>query len=185
MENNKKTKVYVGGSLFTDKQITQRIREEELLKENFKNIDIYNPITNDEINDKTKQPTAKDIFLQDTTKIIGSDIITADLDDIDEGLAMELGVAYGVNYVLNTIENLIYNNRKIDRDSFRKILNSIPYKKILATYSDIRQDTKNENGIYKSVGKNQYVIGGIELMGKIHRHFEDVIKNLKESEEVK
>lgn len=185
MESNKKTKVYVGGSLFTDKQIAQRIREEELLKENLKNIDVYNPITNDEINDKTKQPTARDIFLQDTTKIIGSDIITADLDDIDEGLAMELGVAFGINYMIGTIKIAIQENGVIDKQCLLEMIKSIPCKKILATYSDIRQDTKNENGIYKSVGKNQYVIGGIELMGKIHRHFEDVIKNLKESEEVK
>lgn len=185
MENNKKTKVYVGGSLFTDKQIAQRIREEELLKKNFKNIDIYNPITNDEINDKTKQPTAKDIFEQDTKKVIESDIITADLDDIDEGLAMELGVAYGINYMLTMINMAIQENGVVDKQCFFEMNKSIPYKKIFATYSDIRQDTKNENGIYKSVGKNQYVIGGVELIGKIHRHFEDVIKDLKESEEIK
>jgi hypothetical protein len=39
--------------------------------------------------------------------VIEDDIITADLDDIDEGLAMELGIAYGVNYMLDLIAKFV------------------------------------------------------------------------------
>ena len=42
--------------------------------------------------------------------------------------------------------------------------------------NDIRQDTKGEEGIHKSYGKNQYVIGGVQEMGKIVRHREDINK---------
>jgi hypothetical protein len=57
----KQMKVYIGGGLFTDKQISQRIQEEQKIKETLPEAKIYNPI-NDEINDKTKSPTARDIF---------------------------------------------------------------------------------------------------------------------------
>lgn len=169
-------KIYIGGSLFTDKQIKQRLEEERLLKDKFMDISVYNPISNDDINDKTKDPTPKDIFLQDTKKVIESDTIIADLDDVDTGLAMELGVAYGVNFVKELIEKCLESN--VPESSLRDVLDSIPTKKIFATCSDIRQDSTNENGIYKSWGHNQYVVGGIQEMGNIYRHFEDVLEAL-------
>ena len=174
-------KYYIGGSLFTDKQIKQRLYEEEKLKETIKNIDIYNPITNDEINDKTKEPTAQDIFLQDTMQILASDVITADLDDIDTGLAMELGIAYMANFMRCKIIDCLGSDDV--EHGLRNALKEIPKKTVYATCSDIRQDTLNEVGIYKSFGINQYVIGSIELMGKIFRHFDDVIEYIKEGED--
>lgn len=174
-------KYYIGGSLFTDKQIKQRLYEEEKLKETLKDVDIYNPITNDEINDKTKEPTSQDIFLQDTREILSSDVITADLDDIDTGLAAELGIAYGVNYMRDMITECLGSD-DVEKE-LRRILKIIPEKTVYATCSDIRQDTANENGVYKSWGHNLYVVGGIELMGKIFRHFDDVIEYIKEGED--
>lgn len=171
--------VYIGGSLFTDKQINQRITEEKKIKEVNPKAKIYNPITNDEINDKTKQPTAQDIFLQDTKKVIESDIITADLDDTDEGLAMELGIAYGINYLRGRVFKIFLSSENIEQDLL-DLLKEVPHKYVVATYSDIRQDTKGEEGVYKSVSKNQFLIGGVERMGHIYRHFEDTLHTYKE-----
>lgn len=183
MKNN----IYIAGSLFTDKQINQRVLEENKLEEIFPDAYIYNPITNDEINDKTKKPTSRDIFLQDTKKVLQSNIITADLDDNDMGVAMELGIAYGVNYIINFLENKIANcienkeSDKVDKLSLAllEIKSQMPYKTVYATSSDIRQDTKDEEGRYKSWGQNQYVVGGIEEIGKIYRHFDEIIDELK------
>lgn len=179
--------IYEGGSLFTDKQILQRVTEEKKIKETIPEIRVYNPISNDQINDKTKQPTAKDIFLQDTKEIIKSKGITADLDDTDEGLATELGIAYGTNYIIDWLYERVSNyTEKKDfesankyHDVLRDLLQEVPYKNVYATYSDIRQDTKNENGIYKSVSKNQYLIGCVEELGKIYRHFDDALVDIK------
>ena len=49
-------KVYVGGSLFSQAQINQRLTEGKLLKNI--GVDYYNPIENDENNDKSNLPTA-------------------------------------------------------------------------------------------------------------------------------
>lgn len=181
-----KKNIYIGGSLFTDKQIQQRIQEENKIKENIKGVYVYNPITNDEINDKTKNPTPKDIFLQDTNKVITSHVITADLDDIDTGLAMELGVAYGCNYMremfVNILKHINANMKEESKqeiiDTLTTIINNFPKKEVYATCSDIRQDTKGEVGAYKSWGQNQYVVGGIEEMGKIYRHFDEALKDM-------
>lgn len=173
------TKFYVGGSLFTDKQIAQRISEEEQLKQ-LSNADIYNPITNDEINDKTQKPTANDIFVQDTIRVLASDVILADLDDDDLGLAMELGIAFASNYFRNRIIERLNSDSPIQ--ALHGLLEEVPHKMVYATCSDIRQDTTDEVGIYKSWSLNQYYVGGIEAMGEIHRHFDSVMNSLLERE---
>lgn len=173
------TKFYVGGSLFTDKQIAQRISEEEQLKQ-LSNAEIYNPITNDEINDKTQKPTANDIFVQDTVRVLASDVILADLDDDDLGLAMELGIAFASNYFRNRIIERLNSDSPIQ--ALHGLLEEVPQKMIYATCSDIRQDTTDEFGIYKSWSLNQYYVGGIEAMGEIHRHFDSVMNSLLERE---
>lgn len=165
-------KVYIGGGMFTDKEIDARLKDEEFMRKILPDAEIYDPINNKEINDKTKKPTAKDIFLQDTKKVIESDIITADLDDNDEGLAMELGIAYGIKYMIDIMKSCNSKSDIIDKLRF------IPRKTVIATMNDIRQDTKGEEGIHKSYGKNQYVVGGVQEMGKIVRHREDINKEL-------
>lgn len=164
-------KYYIGGSLFTEKQIKQRLYEEQALKDLIDDIEIYNPISNDEINDKTKEPTAKDIFNQDTKEIISSDVILADLDDEDMGLAMELGIAYMANYMRDEIKAALES--EAPRDKLDELLDRVPEKRVYAVCSDIRQDTNNEEGIYKSWGQNQYVVGGIQEMGYISNRLSD------------
>ncbi|EDS77085.1 nucleoside 2-deoxyribosyltransferase family [Clostridium botulinum C str. Eklund] len=185
----KKQKIYIAGSLFTDKQIKQRIEEENMLKQELgeDNIDIYNPITNDEINDKTKQPTSQDIFLQDTNKVLESNIVTADLDDLDMGVAMELGIAYGVNTIIDyleeklqqTIDNVDMEQNRTLTTVLDMLTKTFPYKTVYATCSDIRQDGQNEQGKYKSWGQNQYVVGGVEAMGEVYRHFNEAVRDMK------
>lgn len=170
---------YIGGSLFTDKQIKQRIYEANVVDE-LSNFLVYNPIENDEINDKTLKPTAKDIFEQDTEEILASDVIFADLDDNDEGLAMELGIAYMANY-MRTILKELDKSDNVGLDIFN-LLAEIPEKTIYATCSDIRQDGTDESGIYKSFGLNQYVIGGVEHMGKIYRSADKALDDFKSEE---
>lgn len=165
---------YIGGSLFTEKQIAQRRLDAKKVAEAIGG-DIYNPIDNDEINDKTGTPTAQDIFRQDTNKIIASDVIFADLDDNDTGLAMELGIAFMANLMRNSIIGALESEDPTA--AIVELVNSVPPKMILATSSDIRQDTGNEEGIFKSWGLNQYVVGGILETGEIHRNIDDAIQS--------
>ena len=149
-------KVYVGGSLFSQAQINQRLTEGQLLKNI--GIDYYNPIENGEINDKSNLPTAHDIFMSDLQHILESNFILADIQDMDEGLLLELGIVIGLQMAKN-----------IDLDL-------IPKQQIVAHNSDIRLGTNGEyNGMYVPYGLNQFVIGAIEEYGIITRSSEEAI----------
>lgn len=172
---------YIGGSLFTDKQRKQRMTEDRIISAVVEDSVVYNPMTNDDINDKTQKPTAQDIFDQDTREILKSDVILADLDDDDMGLAMELGIAYACNHIRGRLIEALANDEPV-LDGVNSILSDIPKKRVYATCSDIRQDTEDEKGIYKSWSLNQYYVGGVEKIGTIHRSFDDVVKAIKEDE---
>ena len=149
-------KVYVGGSLFSQAQINQRLAEGRLLKNI--GVDYYNPIENDEINDKSNLPTAYDIFMGDLRHILESNFILADIQDMDEGLLLELGIVIGLQMAKN-----------IDLDL-------IPKQQIVAHNSDIRLGTNGEyNGMYVPYGLNQFVIGAIEEYGIITSSSEEAI----------
>lgn len=149
-------KVYVGGGLFSQAQINQRLAEGKLLKNI--GIDYYNPIENDEINDKSNLPIAHDIFMGDLQHILESNFILADIQDMDEGLLLELGIVIGLQMAKN-----------IDLDL-------IPKQQIVAHNSDIRLGTNGEyNGMYVPYGLNQFVIGAIEEYGIITRSSEEAI----------
>ena len=59
-----KRKLYLGGSLFSEAEVNQRIKEGNML-DHMTNYEIYNPILAP-CNDKSKLPTAEDIFWGDT-----------------------------------------------------------------------------------------------------------------------
>ena len=52
---------YIAGALFNEGEIAQRISEGKALREKMPEVDWYNPIEAP-VNDKSKLPSAKDIF---------------------------------------------------------------------------------------------------------------------------
>lgn len=173
-------KGYIAGGLFSDAQIRQRKYEGEILRNNT-NIDWYNPIDAD-INDKTTMPTAQDIFNGDTSKIIESSHIIAELDGNDVGVAVELGIACGINFMLDGIRFFIDGGFTAE-ETIAYIINGVPFKTVYAHLSDIRMATANKyEGRYVPFGNNQYLIGAVEQMGGIFNHFEDIVEYIKEKE---
>lgn len=166
-------KAYVGGSLFSVKEIAQRMEDERLLKE-IDGLDVFNPI-NSPFNDKTSNPTAKDIFCGDTNQIIKSNIITVDGDDIDKdsGLAFEAGLAFGCNYMLDLIKE--YAPLKV----FEEINKKVPYKKAYTVISDIRQDSTGEEGLNKSWGHNLFTFAGLKELGEVYRNINEATEAIK------
>lgn len=175
--------IYIAGKLFKDADINERIQEEHALRE-AGHTDIFNPITQPFNEDKSKAlPTSKDIFDGDTQAVIKSDKIVAELDDFDEGVMMELGIAYGINYMLDLLKKATNGSyEKINPNSLTAvddILNNIPVKKVYAHLTDIRMQSAGEyNGIDVPFGTNQYVMGGVSQMGKIYTNKEAMIKDI-------
>lgn len=144
-------KIYMAGKLFSEADRTQRRIEYERLKlANQKyniNKKIFSPIFAD-VNDKSKLPSALDIFETDESELMESDVIFADLSDGDEGVMMELGMVLltGVN--------------------------------IYAYISDIRIESAGEyDEIHVPFGYNQFVVGGLQKYhGGVHLSFDSALK---------
>lgn len=77
-----KNKVYMAGPLFSEAEVNQRLLEykliEGVIKDNVIDHEVFSPI-NAPSNDKSKLPTAKEVFLADEVELMQSKVIFADL----------------------------------------------------------------------------------------------------------
>lgn len=174
-------KGYLAGSLFNKAEVNERLREGKLLKENFKDEVWYNPIEAP-INDKSKLPTANDIFLGDYNEVLASDVIIADLTNNDPGVAMELGIAVGLNdaykIIKKALEDTSLNKEEIDKVLSKIESSGVKNREVFAHNSDIRVNTSGEyEKNYVPYGQNQFVVGAVEYLGnKIYSSIEDIIE---------
>ena len=149
------TKIYIGGSLFSEAEIAQRLKEEDKLRELYgETVDIFNPITAP-CNDKNSLPTALSIFEGDTDQILSSDVMLVDISNqSDAGVFTELGIAWACNFV-NSLAN--------GGMSLSEVLEVMKPKHIVTHLSDIRKGTSHRyEGNYIPWGFNQYAIGCVQ-----------------------
>lgn len=145
----------MAGKLFSQADQAQRQKEYDLLVEINEELgvdyEVYSPI-HAPINDKSKLPSALDVFNGDEKELMESSVVFADLADEDPGVMMELGMV---------------------------LLEDI---RVYAYLSDIRIGTSGEyNGIYVPFGYNQFVIGGLEkYFGKVYLSFGEALEAYKE-----
>ena len=160
--------IYIAGSLFTEAEISQRLKEAELLRTELKeklikqgvNEEeakekalslIFNPIENP-FNDKSTKPSAESIFNGDYTVIKASTHLLFNLDNpVDTGVFVELGQAL-----------------------------EMKDKKIYPVISDIRMATAGDyQEHHVPFGLNQYVIGGLDHYGlKIYTSSQEAIRDI-------
>ena len=171
-------KGYLAGSLFSEAEVSQRLKEGSILRKETPNIEWFNPIEAP-CNDKSKLPTAADIFIGDTNEVINSDYVIADLSNSDPGVMMELGIAWGLQYAYEVVREIFTD---LDADDLNFLSeNGIKKRKIQAVLSDIRiPSSHNYEGVYIPMSFNQFVIGGIENMdGDIVSSFDKAVENIK------
>ena len=92
-----KTKIYLAGTLFNEAEVAQRKLEGKLLRENFNEIDLFNPIDQPFNENKQSLPTPEEIYTADANAVKNCDIAIFDLTNEDSGVMVELGlaIAYG------------------------------------------------------------------------------------------
>ncbi len=174
-------KGYIAGKLFKQGDIGQRIYEGHLVGKELPHINFYNPIANDEINDKNNLPTAEEVYDGDTDRVIESEYILAELDDEDSGTMFELGVCNGIEIMRDKVKYLRDKYGDLTIDELLPLLEEeVPKKKVYAHLSDIRLGTANQyESIYIPHGINQYVIGGVEKIGEIYGSVEEAVEGIK------
>lgn len=143
-------KLYVAGALFNEAEVAQRKLEGKKLRENFPQLDIFNPIDQPFNENKQTLPTSIEIFEADTKAVEECDIFIADLTNEDSGVMVELGIA-------------LYTNTKL----------------IIGINSDIRLQSANKYDI-PTYGMNHYVLGALEKHGHFVRSFDEAIKIIKD-----
>lgn len=147
-------KIYMAGPLFTEAEVNQRLLEYKMMKELIGSINldglVFSPIMAPQ-NDKSKLPTAKDIFVGDESELMNSNVVFADLSGEDAGVMMELGM-------------VLYKDIKI-----------YPY------LTDIRMATAGEyDKEHIPWGYNQFVIGALEEYNhKIYYSFKEALEAYK------
>ena len=164
----RKEKLYLAGSLFSEAEINQRLKEGNML-ESMTAYEVFNPITAP-CNDKEKLPSASDIFWGDTAEVLESKCIVADISNNDVGVACEIGIAWACNYLHYLVDGGY---------SLQDILSIMKKKYVYAHLSDIRKNTAHMyRGNYVPWGTNQFLIGCIEDTGEIKDSFQEVLNEL-------
>ena len=143
-------KVYVAGSLFNEAEVAQRKAEGVMLRREFPELDIFNPIDQPFNENKQSLPTPEMIYEGDTQAVEACDIFIADLTNEDAGVMVELGIA-------------IKSDTKI----------------IIGINSDIRLQSANCYAV-PTMGMNHYVLGAILKHGYFVRSFAEAVEKLKE-----
>ncbi|TCG11606.1 nucleoside 2-deoxyribosyltransferase [Mycoplasma todarodis] len=158
--------VYIAGSLFKSGDIKERIEEGRQLRE--QGLKTFNPIEQPFNDDKSKKPTAHEIFKGDTNAIIDSDIIFAEYDGEDPGVMAELGITWAINDALDFFEK---------GGTIEEYKAKYKKKEVIVHSTDIRQGSAGEyDGHYVPYGLNQYVVGMIEDQGTIFTNKQKAIE---------
>lgn len=138
-------KAYLANALFSRADFLYNDYLASYIRQEFPELTLYVPQENGEINDKTKLATSEDIAYADVTEIENSDFMIAVLDgqDIDSGVAAEIGIMYQLG------------------------------RPIIGLYTDIRQKgTDNGSKIEmlrQDVTENQFQYRNLFVMGLIKR----------------
>lgn len=91
-------KVYFANSLFNDSDLMYNEKVVGEIREAFDgDIDVYNPMENDAINDKTQYADSLTIVKADYDELKDSDVLVAVIDSDDSGVALEIGMFYMMN----------------------------------------------------------------------------------------
>ena len=143
-------KVYVAGSLFNEAEVAQRKMEGVILRREFPQLDIFNPIDQPFNEDKQSLPTPEMIYEGDTQAVEACDIFIADLTNEDAGVMVELGIA------IKSDTNII-----------------------IGINSDIRLQSANRYDV-PTMRMNHYDLGAILKHGYFVHSFAEAVEKLKE-----
>lgn len=152
-------KIYLGGPLFSEMEAHYNKMLANEIRSHF-NVEVYNPIENEAINDKSGYADSIMIAEGDNAHLEESDVLVALLDGpvVDPGLAAEIGYFYSMN------------------------------KPIIALYTDSRQGSFGNQQKLDAIGEvaesqfsyvNLYIVGLIKKRGVIVNSKESLLGALK------
>lgn len=194
--SEKKPLGYLGGDIMTHGSNLARQYEYDKFIEAEIPVDIYSPVMNKSINDKSSMTEeennhlAEKIVDADVERLWNSDFTVLSTEQSAIGTMCEMGILYGWKYMAQKLLDIYYNALEEEGltyedalDRMRVELERIADKKNYAHYFDIRTNHLNEKDWRRSFSINQFLYGIILAAtadGQLHNHFDEIIPILKE-----
>ena len=191
----KKSLIYLGGDIMTRGSNLAREEEYQKFKEAELPVEVYSPVMNKSINDKSNMTEeennclAEKIVAADVERLWNSDCTVLCPEQSAIGTMCEMGILYGWKYMADKLEE-IYHDGICEEETWEQIarnlikqVREISNKKNYAHYFDIRTNHLNEKDWRRSFSINQFLLGIILAAtedGTLHNSFDEIIPILKE-----
>ena len=194
---------YLGGDIMTHGSNLARQEEYDKFKEAKIPGEVYSPVQNKSINDKSNMTEeennklAEKIVAADVERLWNSDYTVLCTEQSAIGTMCEMGILYGWKYMADKLMQCILNNCTQENDwggkftnedkvkMFDKMYEIVKYqhtKYNFAHYFDIRTNHLNEKDWRRSFSINQFLYGIILAAtadGELHNSFDEILPILK------
>lgn len=186
-----KKKVYLAGGIMSRGEVLAREEEYNKLMALGLDLDIYSPVKNKSINDKSKVTVEENnklsgrIVKADMKRLWESDLVVAEYQPYALGTISEIAILYMMKQIKEEINNIFLNSESAEEiiDGVAKLRDKCD-KDVRIHSSDIRNTDIPEIGYKRSHSYNQFVLGLIEDLtnGKSIQDLDVIIEELKEEE---
>ena len=196
MENKEQKRPlgYLAGDIMSFGANLARQYEYDKFKEAHIPGEVYSPVQNKSINDKSNMTEeennhlAEKIVAADVERLWNSDFTVLSTEQSAIGTMCEMGILYGWKYMADKLEEVYYEGI-CDEDTWEQIAKSliktireIGDKKNYAHYFDIRTNHLNEKDWRRSFSINQFLYGIILAAtadGTLHNSFDEILPLLQ------
>ena len=187
---SKKPLGYLGGDIMTHGSNLARQEEYDKFKEAHIPGEVYSPVQNKSINDKSNMTEeennklAEKIVAADVERLWNSDYTVLCPEQSAIGTMCEMGILYGWKYMADKLIDIVANSNSPD-EAGTNIMNEIfriADKKNYAHYFDIRTNHLNEKDWRRSFSINQFLYGIILAAtadGTLHNSFDEILPILQ------
>lgn len=178
---------YMAGSLLNNAAVQQRIEERKAIeKELGDKLHIYNPVENEDINDKSKAPTAEDIFLGDIGVLLASKNVIASNSE-STGTTLEMGILIGIKIMQEILEELANQHAKtlgqdieIIDNYLEDLYRIVPLKEVFWNVPMLNNNDAVQQGLRRTLSFNPLLLGGLlYLSDKWETPFDETLELLK------
>ena len=183
---------YLGGGIMTHGVILAREEEYQKFIEAQLPVEVYSPVQNKSINDKSNMTEeennclAEKIVAADVERLWNSDFTVLCPEQSAIGTMCEMGILYGWKYMADKFIKILNNRKYTMEEAIQALYDEvfrIAGKKNYAHYFDIRTNHLNEKDWRRSFSINQFLYGIILAAtadGKLHNSFDEIIPILQQ-----
>ena len=183
-----KKKIYLAGGIMSKGEFLAREQEYNQLNQLNLDLDIYSPVKNKSINDKSNVTVEENnnlsekIVKADMERLWESQLVIAEYQPYALGTISEIAILYMMKQIKKQIDDILENNTQNDVISKIKKLRDKCDKDVRIHSSDIRNTNIPEIGFKRSHSYNQFVLGLIEDLtdGKSIQDFDVILKEVRD-----